>query len=268
MEIRTIPPETSRCTDQRESEWCICSPFCKNVGLWRSILRGQVEIKGRILPGWVTKRRPRPTWRQGVKNGKPSESAGVFQSLKALRDFRVNGAGRPGRQATRTHDVQTPEHVGILHANAGSAVTSYIEWPSESPALALRNRTVMRIDVCDQVSSDEQLEITGGHGGTRIHRAVVQCLRIGQHNDHFLSALSESTFYRLRHMDFVAPLLSADEITVECIHNWIAAGFLLGIAGRQKTKTSRSAASSRLPSSDVPCTLMCSTVTGRAPGTT
>jgi len=45
---RTIPPETSDVLIN-ESEWCICSPFCKNVGLWRSILRGQVEIKRRIL---------------------------------------------------------------------------------------------------------------------------------------------------------------------------------------------------------------------------
>lgn len=45
---RTIPPETSDVLIN-ESEWCICSPFCINVGLWRSILRGQVEIKRRIL---------------------------------------------------------------------------------------------------------------------------------------------------------------------------------------------------------------------------
>ena len=45
---RTIPPETYDVLIN-ESEWSICSPFCKNVGLWRSILRGQVEIKRRIL---------------------------------------------------------------------------------------------------------------------------------------------------------------------------------------------------------------------------
>ena len=45
---RTIPPETSDVLIN-ESEWSICSPFRKNVGLWRSILRGQVEIKRRIL---------------------------------------------------------------------------------------------------------------------------------------------------------------------------------------------------------------------------
>lgn len=47
---RTIPPETSDVLIN-ESEWSICSPFCKNVGLWRSIFRGQVEIKRRIL--WI-----------------------------------------------------------------------------------------------------------------------------------------------------------------------------------------------------------------------
>ena len=45
---RTIPPETYDVLIN-ESEWSICSPFCKNVRLWRSILRGQVEIKRRIL---------------------------------------------------------------------------------------------------------------------------------------------------------------------------------------------------------------------------
>jgi hypothetical protein len=45
---RTIPPETSDVLIN-ESEWSICCPFCKNFGLWRSILRGQVEIKRRIL---------------------------------------------------------------------------------------------------------------------------------------------------------------------------------------------------------------------------
>lgn len=45
---RTIPPETYDVLINA-SEWSICSPFCKNVGLWRSILRGQVEIKRRIL---------------------------------------------------------------------------------------------------------------------------------------------------------------------------------------------------------------------------
>ena len=45
---RTIPPETSDVL-VNESERSICSPFCKNVGLRRSILRGQVEIKRRIL---------------------------------------------------------------------------------------------------------------------------------------------------------------------------------------------------------------------------
>src|SRR5579863_544510 len=44
----TIPPETSDVLIN-ESEWSICSPFCKYVGLRRSILRGQVEIKRWIL---------------------------------------------------------------------------------------------------------------------------------------------------------------------------------------------------------------------------
>ena len=44
----TITPETADVLIN-ESEWRIRSPFRKNVGLWRSILRRQIEIKRRIL---------------------------------------------------------------------------------------------------------------------------------------------------------------------------------------------------------------------------
>lgn len=55
---------------------------------------------------------------------------------------------------------------------------------------------------------------------------------IRKHDDHLLSALGESPFDGLRHMNFVGPLLCSDGITVERIDNWVAAGFLLEIAGR------------------------------------
>ena len=50
---RTIPPETADVLIN-ESEWRVGSPFRKNVRLRRSLFRGQVEIKRRIL--WI--RRP------------------------------------------------------------------------------------------------------------------------------------------------------------------------------------------------------------------
>src|SRR5690242_14385553 len=122
----------------------------------------------------------------------------------------------------------------MLHANTGSAVASH-GVADEAPALALRNRTVMRINVCDQVSSDEQLEITGGHG-TRIHRTVVERLRIGQHYDHFFRALRKGAFDRLRYMDFMRPLLGADGETVQSVNNWIASGLFLGITRGKEHK--------------------------------
>src|SRR5437867_4321639 len=115
----------------------------------------------------------------------------------------------------------------MLHANTGSAVTSH-RVTDKTSALMVRNRAVMCIDVCDQATSNELLEIAGGHG-TRIHRTVVQRLRIGQHYDHFFRALREGAFDRLRYMDFMGPLLGADGETVQGVDDRIAPGFFLCI---------------------------------------
>ncbi len=79
------------------------------------------------------------------------------------------------------------------------------------------------------------LEIAGRHG-TRIHRPVVQGLRIRQDHDHLFRALREGAFDRLRHVDFVRPLFGADGVTVQRVDDGIAARFFLRIAGRQKDK--------------------------------
>src|SRR5215475_15060307 len=104
----------------------------------------------------------------------------------------------------------------MLHADAGSAVTSH-RVTDESSTLAFGNRAVMPIYVSDQISRDELLEIAGGHG-TRIHGTVVQRLRIGEYYDHFLRALREGAFDRLRHMDFMGPLFGTDGETVQSVH--------------------------------------------------
>jgi hypothetical protein len=72
------------------------------------------------------------------------------------------------------------------------------------------------VDVGDQIARDELLEVPG-RDGTRIHRAVVQRLRVGQDDDHLFSAPGESAFYRLRHVYFARPLLGADGIAVQGI---------------------------------------------------
>ena len=55
-----------------------------------------------------------------------------------------------------------------------------------------------------------------------------------QHNNHLLGTLGRSAFNRLRHMDFVGPLLRADRITVQRIHHGVAAILGLRVTGRQK----------------------------------
>ena len=91
----------------------------------------------------------------------------------------------------------------------------------------------MCVDVRNKIARDEVLEITGSHR-TRIHRAVVHRLGIGHHDDHFLIALGEGAFNRLRNMYFVSPLFRADGVTMQGIDNRIAARFFFGVARRQE----------------------------------
>ena len=55
-----------------------------------------------------------------------------------------------------------------------------------------------------------------------------------QHDDHLFRTLGESAFYRLRYMNLMTPLLSADRIAVQRIHNRVAARFFPGVTWRQK----------------------------------
>ena len=91
----------------------------------------------------------------------------------------------------------------------------------------------MRVDIRDHVVRDELLEIAGGDR-TRIHRTVVHRLRIRQDDDHLFCALGKGAFDRLRHVDFVGPLLGADGVTVQRIHDRIAAVFVFAVARRQE----------------------------------
>ena len=59
-------------------------------------------------------------------------------------------------------------------------------------------------------------------------------LRIGQYDDHFFCALRKGAFDGLGYMDFVSPLLGTDGVPVQCVHDGVAAMFVLLITGRQK----------------------------------
>ncbi len=108
-----------------------------------------------------------------------------------------------------------------------------IEWPT-SPRLARsRDRPVVRIDVGDHVVRDEPLEVAGGHRA-RVHGAVVRRFRVGQHDDHLLGALGERAFDRLRYVDLAGPLLGADGVAVQRVHDRVAPRLVLRIARRQE----------------------------------
>ena len=105
--------------------------------------------------------------------------------------------------------------------------------PDEPPTRAPRDRPVVAIDIGDQIARDEILKISGGDG-TRVHRAVVDGFGIGQHDNHFLSAFGEGALDGLGHVNFLRPLTRADEIAVQRINHWIAAGLTGRISRRQE----------------------------------
>lgn len=105
----------------------------------------------------------------------------------------------------------------------------------EAPAFAAGESSVMRVDVGDEIMRDELLEVSGGDG-TGIHGTVVDCLGIGQDDDHFFGALREGAFNRLRNMDFVSPLLGADGVSVQGVDDGIAARLFLRVTRREENE--------------------------------
>src|SRR5206468_526556 len=114
---------------------------------------------------------------------------GILGGLDRSQGFlvlRINRPCRAGGHAAGAHDVQAPEHVGMLHADPAGAITAH-RVTHQPAACPLGYGAVMRIDICDHIVRDEALEIARGHR-TRIHRSVVHGLRIRQDDDHLLSA--------------------------------------------------------------------------------
>ena len=92
---------------------------------------------------------------------------------------------------------------------------------------------VVSVDISDNIARDELLEVSG-RDRTGVHGSVVNGLRIRKHHDHLFRALRKGAFDRLRHVDFVCPLLGADGIAVQGINHRIAPRLRLGVAGRQE----------------------------------
>ena len=105
--------------------------------------------------------------------------------------------------------------------------------PDKAAALAIGNRAVVCVDVCNDVVPDEFLEVPGSDRA-RVHRTVVDRFGVGQDDDHFLRALRKRTFDGLRHVNLMRPLLGTNGVTVQRIDHRIAALRVFVVAGRKK----------------------------------
>ena len=103
----------------------------------------------------------------------------------------------------------------------------------EPPALAAGDRSIVLVDVRHDVARDVVLEITRGHRAG-VHRAVVHRFRVGQHDDHLVRASGEGSFDRLRHVDFLGPLLRANRVTMQSVDDRIPARAVLVVARGQE----------------------------------
>src|SRR5690349_84653 len=107
----------------------------------------------------------------------------------------------------------------MLHADAGGSIPPH-RMPYQASRLPGRNRAIMRIHVGDHVLSDEAFKIAG-RNRTRIHRSVMPRLGVRQDYDRRLGALCKSALNGLSDVDFLAPLLSSDPITVQRVDHRI-----------------------------------------------
>src|SRR5215467_10955171 len=103
----------------------------------------------------------------------------------------------------------------------------------EPAALPTWDRPVMGIDIFNHIAGNKSLKIARGHRA-RVHRSVMDGLRVWQNNNHLFRALGKSSFYGLRHVNLVTPLLSTNGITVKGVHHRVAPRLLANIAGRQE----------------------------------
>src|SRR5437867_420985 len=102
----------------------------------------------------------------------------------------------------------------------------------QTSALAIRNRSVMTVDIAYQIAGHESLEVPGSHRA-RIHRTVVKRFGVGQHDDHFPGTLGECALDRLRNAYLLDPLLGTNRIAVQRIDHGIAAVGALRVAWRK-----------------------------------
>ncbi len=105
--------------------------------------------------------------RHAATGGTLGSDLAFHEDGAAPQFFRIRGFEGSRRQATWAHYVEAAEHVRVLHADACSTVAAH-GVAYEATAFAIWNGSVMCINICDDIVSDELLKIAGGDRA-RIH---------------------------------------------------------------------------------------------------
>jgi hypothetical protein len=139
--------------------------------------------------------------------------------------FEASSRREAARQATA-------EDVGVFHADARGAVAAH-RVAHETAAGTIRHRPVVAVDVRHEIVRDEPFEVSRGDG-TRVHRAVVHRLRVGQDDDDLLGAEGKGALDRLRYVNLLGPLFGADGIPVQRVEHRVAPRLLPRVARGQE----------------------------------
>ncbi len=135
-------------------------------------------------------------------------------------------------QAARAHGVNGGVQFRMLHADAQRSVAAH-GMPGKAAALTIGNGPVVAVDVVDQVLGEEGFPVAGG-GRVRVHAPVVNGVRIGEHDDHFLGGSGGHVFIGAvgcPHGVHVG--LGVGEVAVQEVQNRVALVTILRIAGRK-----------------------------------
>src|SRR3546814_18746050 len=112
--------------------------------------------------------------------------------------------------AARAHHIQRAKHVGVLHADPAGAVAAH-RMADETAIQAIGDRSIMRVDILDQIAIDEGFEIADLRRAG-IHRPAIDRLVIGPDDDQFASTPRDPVLDPIRTSVFSSQFLSAGRI--------------------------------------------------------
>ena len=135
-------------------------------------------------------------------------------------------------QAARAHGINGGVQFRMLHADAQRSVAAH-GVPGEAAALTSGNSPVVAVDVVDQVLGDEGFPVAGD-GRVRVHAPVVNGVRIGEHDDHFLGGSGGHVFIgAVGRPHGVHVSLGVGEVAVQEVQDRVALVAILRVAGRK-----------------------------------